>query len=145
MRVLLGKVRAEDFHMDIHDGSYADYSSCSIVLNGNAILFGGGQENRQISVIHRNGIKRVNNLPFNFEGGICHFNSGTVFLCFDINEPELCRARYSYYNESLANKSLASESNLYFAYTILLYIFSCIYYIFTYKPLRFLATFVNLL
>jgi len=88
----LGNIRSEDFHID--DGSYADYYSCSIVLNGNAVVFGGLHEKRQISVIYRNGIKRINNLPFNFQGGVCHFNNGTVFLCFDGDAEKLCRARY---------------------------------------------------
>ena len=48
------------------------------------MLFGGETEQRQISVVYRNGVKRISTLPFDFEYGRCKFNNGTVFLCFDI-------------------------------------------------------------
>jgi len=82
----------EDF--DITSGVDNDWTTCSIVLNGNAILFGGKAELRQISVVYRNGIKRINTLPFDFYKGRCHFNIGAVFLCFDYDETKLCRTRY---------------------------------------------------
>ena len=81
-------------YFDLQGRVYNEGTSCSIVLNGNAILFGGELELRQISVVHRNGIKRINNLPFNFDSGRCHVNNGTVFLCFDYHERKLCRTRF---------------------------------------------------
>ena len=95
----LGEIEEADF--DSQYGTYNDYSSCSIVLNGNAILFGGNFEPRQISVVYRNGIKIVNTLPFNFGEGRCLLSNGTAFLCFDNslghpNPRSLCRTRYIY-------------------------------------------------
>ena len=74
--------------------------TCSIVLNGNAILFGGDSERRQISVVYRNGIKRIGTLPFDFSSGRCHLHNEAIFLCFEWNyyEVKLCRTRYLDYN-----------------------------------------------
>ena len=83
---------------DPQSGVDNDYGTCSIVLNGNAILFGAKSEPRQISVVYRNGIKRINTLPFDFEAGRCHLNNGILFLCFDRREHKLCRTRYLDYN-----------------------------------------------
>jgi len=76
---------------------YNDWATCSIIVNGHAILFGAGEEMRQISVVYRNGIRRINNLPFRFQDGRCHLNNGTVFLCFDSDHETLCRTRYLHY------------------------------------------------
>ena len=91
---MLGKFGYEDF--DYGYGVYIEYGTCSIVINGNAIIFGGDSQPRQIAVIHRNGRKRIGNLPFHFSNGICHFNNGTIFLCFDHEARRICRARYIY-------------------------------------------------
>jgi len=82
----------QDF--DIQGGVYNDHHTCSIVLNGNAILFGGHEEKRQISVVHRKGTKRIGTLPFDFGDGRCEYNNDAVFLCFDKLETQLCRTRY---------------------------------------------------
>jgi len=91
---------------DFRSGVYNDWATCSIIVNGNAILFGGSSEKRQISVVYRNGIRRINTLPFDFYEGRCHLNNGTVFLCFaskwdewdNMADSQLCRTRYLYYS-----------------------------------------------
>lgn len=95
---VLGVVGSEYF--DYQDGAYNDDSTCAIVLNGTSILFGGLNEIRQISVVHKNGIKRINSLPFDFCDGKCHFNNGSLVLCFgrsSAEEKKLCRTRYLCY------------------------------------------------
>lgn len=47
------------------------------------IIFGGGDESQQVSVVYPGGIYRINTLPFQFQEGRCHYNNGTVYLCFD--------------------------------------------------------------
>ena len=97
----LEEVLSNDF--DFQGGVYNDGGTCAIIVNGNAILFGGDDmedimEPRQISVVYRNGIRRINTLPFDFVYGRCHLNNGTVFLCFDGWEQRLCRKRYLHYH-----------------------------------------------
>ena len=109
---MLEEVVSNDF--DFQGGVYNDWATCSIIVNGHAILFGGDdtsdggeiQAQRQISVVYRNGIRRINTLPFDFFEGRCHLNNGTVFLCFaskwdewdNMSDSQLCRTRYLYYS-----------------------------------------------
>ena len=65
------------------------------------IIFGGQNEDRQISVVYKGGIKRIGTLPFDFIQGRCHFDSGNVYLCFSApsNDQDIskrtCHKRYA--------------------------------------------------
>jgi len=74
--------------------AFNEFYTCSLVVNGTVILFGGEEHLRsQISVVTPFGVKLINTLPFDFTDGKCHFNNGTIYLCFDYFEPSLCRKR----------------------------------------------------
>jgi len=122
----LGVVESDYF--DHHENAYNDYGTCSIVLNGTAILFGGRQETMQISVVYRTGIKRINTLSFDFKNGKCHFNNGIVFLCFDMDDRKICRERYFYYKTEplnlVHNTFLGPSFSDFFARNIFIF-FSC--------------------
>ena len=77
---------------DHKEGTSNDGTSCHLVVNGTIIIFGGSLK-RQISIIYPFGIKRISTLPFDFEGGRCNINKGTITLCFDFAKPSLCRFR----------------------------------------------------
>jgi len=85
-----------DTGFTIGENAYAD-QSCSTVLNGEAIIFGGlwGQYYRQISVVSGCSLLRIGDLPFDFQAGTCGtFNMNAVpsiFLCFDQNARRKCR------------------------------------------------------
>jgi len=80
------------------------YLSCSARLNGEYYVFGGNQRTpytdftKQISKINDCRLKRVGDLPFDFEYGACGTyevsSEERVMLCFDMNEQRKCR-RYS--------------------------------------------------
>jgi len=100
---------------------YNDDGTCSIIANGNAILFGGDAEKRQIAVVYRKGIKRIGTLPFDFFEGRCHFNNGTVFLCFG-DDSKLCRTRYLDYNNSTVESDI--QVLTYFIFRVMIILLS---------------------
>jgi len=77
------------------------YLSCSARLNGEYYVFGGNQRTpytsftKQISKINDCRLKRVGDLPFDFEYGACGTyevsSEERVMLCFDMNEQRKCR------------------------------------------------------
>ena len=64
------------------------------------VIFGGGNEVDQISVVYTNGVKRIGTLPFQVDAGACHFNLGIVYLCYwsigfaDSISKRTCKKRY---------------------------------------------------
>ena len=75
---------------------YSDRLSCPVLINGNLIIFGGQDEQTQITVVYPLGSQRIGSLPFTFENGICINNNGTVYLCYSAvpeSTKNLCRIR----------------------------------------------------
>merc|ERR1712176_785018 len=99
-----GKLEDTSYRLDERIGENSGaYRSCSVMLNGEAIIFGGNHGmstniNSQISVVYACGsppVRRLGNLPFNFTSGACgtfmFIDSQTILLCFsNANERRKC-------------------------------------------------------
>ena len=94
------------------------YLSCSARLNGEYYVFGGNQRTpytsftKQISKINDCRLKRVGDLPFDFEYGACGTyevsSEERVMLCFDMNEQRKCRR----YSKFLSDWEILSQNSL---------------------------------
>ena len=81
------------------------------------LLFGGREEPRQISEFYsweKSITRRIRSLPFDFYGGKCIYNYGTVYLCFDIYEQKLCRYRYIFVCIILSKTRICSSDLIHF-------------------------------
>ena len=68
--------------------------ACSLLFNDRMYLFGGANEERQISRVTGCGLKRIGDLNFDFSEGTCTLmQSSTVLLCFAWSnyEGKVCR------------------------------------------------------
>ena len=78
--------------------STGSYRSCSTVINGLMMIFGGDSNSdfdNQISVVESCGLRRLGTLPMQFEFGACNTfqsNEGDeeVLLCFAYNGRKDC-------------------------------------------------------
>jgi len=106
-----GRLIEENAVIDEQSGAFF---SCSTMLNGEAIIFGGWISNNerqvhlklifisfkyhplQISLVSECTLKRLGDLPFDFRFGTCGTfminRSPTILLCFDYNERRKCRS-----------------------------------------------------
>jgi len=75
------------------EGAYSDFGSCTLLIKGHMVLFGGNKETHQISVVYPWGMKRIQSLQFPFIEGQCAYFDQTVYLCFDSEDQKLCRKR----------------------------------------------------
>lgn len=70
--------------------------SCSTILNGELWVFGAGypgDEDRQYSKVHGCELKRMGDLPFDFELGACNnfmFEIEKLLICFDKRATQTC-------------------------------------------------------
>ena len=56
--------------------------SCSINWHNQMIIFGGHNEQRQISRLDDYKLKRIGSLDFDHENGACSVMNGEIYLCF---------------------------------------------------------------
>ena len=67
------------------------YRSCSINWQGDLYVFGGFNEQRQISLVEGCQLIRVGTLSFNLDRGACtNVNNEKLFLCFDVSNDKKC-------------------------------------------------------
>ena len=68
------------------------YESCHVNWNNQLLIFGGNREQRQISRLTGHNLKRIGDLPFDFNKGACNVMANkNIFLCFHSWEAKLCR------------------------------------------------------
>ena len=95
--ILIGRSRITDLNgrADRIDFSYGENTeledSCSIVFNGQAYVYGGWEQKRQISTIDGCQLKRIASLDFDFKEGACTSTSNTIYLCFENGNGKACR------------------------------------------------------
>ena len=85
--LFLGSLTEVEFSFSDQTGS--DYS-CSTVINGKSIIFGGDSRRpytNQISLVENCRLTRIGSLPFSFMGGACNTFQNSdgiskVLLCF---------------------------------------------------------------
>ena len=82
-------MKVRDF--EYKENTFNGFGTCSLLVNGTVILFGGQNEKRQISVVSPFGVKRVNTLPFGFSDGRCALHNSTIYLCFSVEERQCHR------------------------------------------------------
>ena len=78
--------------------TYVSYS-CSLQWKNNYYVFGGGNDQRQVSIVSGNRLDRRGTLDFNFYSGACTvLNQITIVLCFHFEtglkvtgEDKVCR------------------------------------------------------
>jgi len=91
---ILGSLKEVEFSFSDQTGSYC---SCSTVINGKSIIFGGlySSFKNQISLVEDCRLTRIGSLPFSFEDGACNTfkNSEGIseaLLCFGYDGKSNC-------------------------------------------------------
>ena len=91
---ILGSLTEVEFSFSDQTGSYG---SCSTVINGKSIIFGGFRSSfqNQISLVENCRLTRIGTLPFPFHYGACNTfqNSDRIseaLLCFGLDDTSNC-------------------------------------------------------
>lgn len=79
--------------IEFGEGIESGVSACTVVVGNSVLLIGGKERKKQISQVHPGGIRRIRNLPFNFNDGRCTFFKKYVYLCFPETDLEKCYIR----------------------------------------------------
>ena len=68
------------------------YRSCSVTWHGELFIFGGVNDQKQISKLNGCKLERVGNLSFeHYQGACATVNDREIYLCFDWNSTTKCR------------------------------------------------------
>ena len=81
-------IQSDNFIPD-SDG-YSDRMACPLIINRTMTLFGGQNEETQISIVYPTGIQRIGSLPFELINGRCTYSNGIVFLCYSFTDHSQC-------------------------------------------------------
>ena len=81
----------EQLDFEFGDDTEVEHS-CSLQWQNHYYVFGGWNEERQVSMVNGNRLERKGTLNFDFDDGGCTvLNQITIVLCFDKNERDVCR------------------------------------------------------
>ena len=81
-----------NINANFHYGENTEvYESCMVLFNGQAYIFGGRIERRQISRVENCQLKSLALLDFEFNNGACASTASTIYLCFRSDATKSCR------------------------------------------------------